>query len=97
MTCLDLVHGMVADSGSGRVISMKAFEAFQLMCDDDMDIRIWPLENIISVDIKGMNGVVCIGVDRATAHRLMEGGNFVGGLLLADKKEFDGIMGKAEG
>lgn len=70
---------------------MKAFEKIQKMCDDEMDIRLAPLKNIIKVNIYGAKGEITIGVPREVAQDWMDGKEFVGGLLLANKEQFDSL------
>ena len=70
---------------------MKTFEKLQKMSDDEMDIRLAPLKNIIKVNIFGARGEITIGVPREVAQDWMDGKEFVGGLLLADKKQFDSL------
>lgn len=70
---------------------MKTFEKLGIMTDENMDIRLAPLENIISIDIRGMNGQITIGVPRAVAEDLMGDREFIGGFLIADKRQFDAI------
>lgn len=70
---------------------LKAFEKLQKMNDENMNIRLASLSNIISTRISPKGGIVEIAVDTKTAQEIMIGKEFVGGLLLADKKEFDSI------
>lgn len=70
---------------------MKAFEKIQKMSDGNMDVRLSPLSNIISINIKGQNGEITIGVDRKTAQDLIDGKKFAGGFLLCDKEIYDNL------
>lgn len=70
---------------------MNSFEKLGKMSKENMDIKLAPLSNILSIDINGNKGEVRIGIDRQTAQRLIDGHDFVGGLILADKKQFDAI------
>lgn len=68
---------------------MKSFEVFQKMSDGNMDIRLAPLGNIIRINIFKQNGEVTFGVPREVAQDLMDDKEFVGGFLLADKRQFE--------
>lgn len=74
---------------------MKSFEVFQKMCDSNADIKLAPLKNIIKINIYGQNGEVTFGVPREVAQELMddtEGVKHVGGLLLANKEQFETLQ-----
>ena len=74
---------------------MKTFEVLQKMSDDNMNIKLAPLGNIIEINITKRGGEVTIGIDSNTATELLndlDGTKFVGGLLLADKTQFDKLQ-----
>lgn len=70
---------------------MKTFEKLQKMNDENMGIKLAPLSNISNIEIKGGHGFVTFGVPREVAQELIDNKEFVGGFLLADKKEFDSL------
>lgn len=71
---------------------MKAFEKMQYMSDNEMDIRLSPMSNLVDMKKKGPTCTVTFGVDERTFYDLMEGKKFAGGLLLADKEQFDSLV-----
>lgn len=72
---------------------MKPFEKMQKMSDDGMDIKLAPLSNIIEVNIFGQRGEITLGVPREVAQEYMDGKEWVGGLILANKEQFDALDG----
>lgn len=70
---------------------LKTFEKIQKMADDNMDIQLASLNNISNIEIKGLNGFVTFGVPREVAQALIDGKQFVGGFLLANKDQFDNL------
>lgn len=68
----------------------KPFEVFsEMTAANDKGLKLAPLANIDAIDIRGNNGYITIGVDVATAMRVMnEPNEFVGGLLLCEKAAY---------
>ena len=67
----------------------NSFDVLKEMGEKNLDINLVPLENIIEVKIEGNNGKVVIGLPRSMAQRLIDEEDFNGGLILANKKQFD--------
>jgi hypothetical protein len=74
-----------------KTSEINSFLILKEMSDQQKDIRFASIKNIIAVHIVKGSGQVTIGVDGKTAMDLLAGKQFVGGLLLADKKQFDEI------
>lgn len=70
---------------------IKIFYRLQKMNDEGMDIVLAPLSNIISVDKKNLRCTVTIGIDFETFKRLSHTQDFIGGFILANRKQFDAI------
>ena len=72
---------------------MNEFQKLGKMSEKNMDISLAPLSNISEINVKGKNGFVTIGVPAHMAQRLMaeKPSSFVGGLILADRKQFDSL------
>ncbi len=69
----------------------NSFDILKEMAEKNLDINLAPTGNIIEVKIEGSNGKVVIGVPREMAQRLIDEEDFYGGLILANKKQFDEI------
>lgn len=61
------------------------------MAAENKDLRLAPISNIIEVKKQGDHGTILIGIDVKTAIDFMAGKKFAGGLILADKEQFDEI------
>lgn len=69
----------------------NAFDILKEMSRTGKDIKLAPLTNIINLNRHGVKGEVTIGVDLNTINRLHAGEKFYGGLILANKKEYEEI------
>jgi hypothetical protein len=67
---------------------ISSFDVLKFMSENKEDIRLAPLSNIIAADKKGQHCTITIGVDEKSFHDYMAGKDFLGGLILADKKRF---------
>lgn len=68
---------------------LGTWEKIQKMSDEDMDIRLAPMKNIISINLKADHGEVTFGIDKNTALDLQLGKEFGGGFLLFDMETFN--------
>lgn len=69
----------------------NSFEILGEMSDKNMDIQLAPLTNIIAADMHGNKGVIKIGVSADLIMRMAKGDHFVGGLILANKEQFESL------
>lgn len=75
-------------------MSVNNFDVLKLMGERNMDVRLAPLDNILNLKKVRAGTQVTIGVEGDVVAALGLEGKFVGGLILADKQQFDAI--KAE-
>ena len=80
-----------AKLSNGEIVAVGNFDILKKMGDSGMDIKLAPLSNIVELKKLGKNGEVTIGVDHNTIVALLSGKEYVGGLLLADKAEFESV------
>jgi hypothetical protein len=64
------------------------FDVMKRMCEFDRDIRLAPLGNIIRLQKTKAGTQITIGVEGDVVAAIANG-RLVGGLILADKAEFD--------
>lgn len=76
---------------------MDNFEKLKFMADNEMDINIAPVSNIIGGQLTKRGGEFTIGVSAALFRRWMNGEQFCGGLILANRAQFDAIDAAKEG
>lgn len=75
-----------------KPMKKRALQVFDEMAlSDNKKLRFAPLSNISSVDIKGDNGFVTLGVPIELAYDLMHSEDYVGGLLVVDRSEFEDL------
>lgn len=67
----------------------NSFDVLKEMSEKNMDIMVAPMGNVISVDVKGHNGEIKIGVPADVAMRFAKGDRFAGGLILANADQFE--------
>ena len=72
-----------------------AFDVLKVMCRRNMDVRLSTLENLLKVrKVKaGTNITIGFGDDVVGALAV---GKFLGGLLLADRKQFEAVRKELE-
>lgn len=68
-------------------MKISSFEVMKVMCERDMDIRIAPLDNVINLKKVKAGTNVTIGVGGDVVGSIFAG-DFVGGLILANKNQF---------
>ncbi len=74
----------------------KTFEILGVMCDRNMDIRLSTLDNITNMQVtKRGDTELKIGVHGDVLNQIWRG-QLVGGLLLANKEQFDQIKAELE-
>ena len=69
----------------------NSFDVLREMSEKNMDIQLAPLTNIISADMRGSHGEIKIGVSADIILRMAKGDKFIGGLVLANKEQFDSL------
>jgi len=70
---------------------MNKFHILGKMADENMDIQLAPLGNIISARKVSDHGEITIGVPTEVVIDMLKGKQWVGGPILADKKQFEKI------
>ena len=67
----------------------NSFDVLKEMAEKNLDIKIAPVGNIIEAKVEGKNGKIVIGVPAEIVYRFLNDEQFCGGLILANKKQFD--------
>lgn len=77
-------------------MSVNNFDVLRAMGDAEQDIRVAPLSNVIYMQRTKKGTQITIGVDGDVVAGLAKG-RFVGGLILADKEQFEAMRRALEG
>ena len=71
------------------------FDVLKVMSERNLKIKLSPLSNVVSAKANTHGGIIEIGVDSESAMDLLAS-NSVGGLIIADKEQFDLIKFELE-
>ena len=75
---------------------ISSFDVLKVMSERDMDIRLAPLENIAELKKVKAGTEVTIGVEGDLVGAIFNG-KFVGGLILADRDQFQRVKQELTG
>lgn len=91
---IDLHEALALRSREPRIVN--SFDVMRVMGERDMKIHLAPLSNILRMQTAKAGVQVTIGVDGTMFPGLAEN-KFVGGLILADKEQFDAVKAELAG
>lgn len=80
----------------GGMSKPNNFDVLKEMGKRNLDIRLFPLENFVAAKTHSLGGQVTWGVNRDTIMDLLANKQFCGGLILADKTQFDALAKELE-
>ena len=69
-------------------MSINSFDVMKVMGEKNLDIRLAPLGNILRAQYTKRGTQVTIGVEGNVVAAIVNG-DFVGGFILADKRQFE--------
>lgn len=77
-------------------MKVNNFDVLKRMGEENLDVRLAPLDNITNLRKVNAGTQITIGVAGDLVAAIGIEGKFVGGLILADKKQFEAIRLKME-
>ncbi len=72
-------------------MKVNNFDVLKEMGQRNLDMRLFPIENLVAAKLHSLGGQVTWGVNRETILDMLANKKFCGGLILADKEQFDAL------